>query len=94
MSNLYFISMTTDSTLRVLQRMASVFSRSRVNFEQLNIFEGKSVHLSQINVAIYTKVELIENLIKQLGKIVELHEVHVRSAKEHLQQKLDERKTK
>lgn len=80
MKNLYFISMTTDNTLRVLQRVASVFSRNRVNIEQLNIFETKEDNISHFNLAIYTESALVEKLLKQLEKIVECHEVHARSA--------------
>ncbi len=71
--------MTTENTLRVLQRVASIFSRNRVNIEQLNVFETKTAGISHFNVIIYSNAEAIEKLIKQLGKMIELREVHVHS---------------
>ena len=79
MKTLYFISMTTDNALRVLQRVSSVFSRNRVNIEQLHVFEAKPQNISHFNIAIYSENDLIDKLLKQLQKIVELHEVHIRS---------------
>lgn len=80
MKDLHFISMTTDNALRVLQRISSVFSKNRINIEQLNVFETKTKNISHFNIAIYTENEMVEKILKQLGKIVECHEVHVRSA--------------
>lgn len=80
MGQLYSISMTTENALRVLQRIASIFSRNRVNIEQLNVFETKTVGLSHFHVVIYSEPKAIDNLIKQLAKMIELREVHVHSA--------------
>ena len=79
MQNLYFISLTTDNVLRVLQRISSVFSRNRVNIEQLSVFEARTNNLSHFNIVIYAEETLVETLLKQLGKIVELYEINVRS---------------
>lgn len=80
MKNLYSISMTTENALRVLQRVASIFSRNRINIEQLNVFETKTAGLSHFTIAIYSEPEAIEKLLKQLGKMIELKEVHVHHA--------------
>ncbi len=77
MRNLYSISMTTENTLRVLQRTASVFSRNRVNIEQLNVFETDTKGISFFNIVIYAEEKLVERVVKQLAKIVELREIHV-----------------
>ncbi len=78
--NLYAISMTTENALRVLQRVASIFSRNRINIEQLNVFETKTVGVSHFNVVIYCEPQTIDKLLKQLGKMIELREVHVHNA--------------
>ncbi len=80
MKNLYSISMTTDNTLRVLQRVASIFSRNRINIEQLNVFETKTEGVSHFTIAIYSEPKAIDSLLKQLGKMIELREVHVHHA--------------
>ncbi len=39
MKYIYAISVVTENTLRVLQRMAGIFARNRLNIEQLKVFE-------------------------------------------------------
>ena len=72
--------MTADNTLRVLQRVASVFSRNRINIEQLNVFATNVKGISHLNIAVYSEEHLVEKISKQLGKVIELHEIHVRRA--------------
>ena len=43
MKMIYFLSLTTKNTLQVLQRIATVFSRHRINIEQLNVFETQKI---------------------------------------------------
>lgn len=75
--NLYYIVITTDNTLRVLQRIATVFSRNRVNIEKMNAFKNEENNITHINIAIYTESKPVDKLIKQLEKIIEVHECHL-----------------
>lgn len=77
MRNMYLISATTENTLRVLQRIASLFSRYRVNIEQMNVFETGKKNISHFSIAVHTEEEMIEKLIKQLHRIVELIDVNI-----------------
>ena len=77
MQNLYFLSLTTDNTLRVLQRIATVFARHRINVENMNVFESKCKGISHFSITIYSESDRLDKVIKQLKRIVELHDVQV-----------------
>lgn len=65
------------NTLRVLQRISTVFSRNRVNIEKLNVFETKSKGVSHFDIVIKTDEKTAIKVMKQLRKVVEVHDVKV-----------------
>ena len=75
-TNMYVMSIITQNTLCVLQRVAGMFSRYRINIEHINI-SRHSVALSYWNVVIYTEQEKVDLLTKQLKKIIELVDVKI-----------------
>lgn len=74
--NMYVISIITQNTLCVLQRVAGMFSRYRINIEHINISRHTET-LSYWNVVIYSEEERIDLLIKQLAKMIELVDVKI-----------------
>jgi len=77
MKNIYLISMKAENALRVLQRVASVFSRNRINIEQLNVFAAEIGNISHLNITICSESCLVKRVIKQLNKVIEVHEIEV-----------------
>lgn len=75
-TNMYILSIITQNTLCVLQRVSGVFSRYRINIEHINIARH-SEDLSYWNVVIYSEAEKVELLTKQLKKIIELVNVKI-----------------
>jgi acetolactate synthase-1/3 small subunit len=73
---MYVLSIITQNTLCVLQRVAGMFSRYRINIEHINI-SRHTEELSYWNVVIYSEDERIELLTRQLTKIIELVEVKI-----------------
>ena len=76
MMYMYVMSLITENTLCVLQRVAGMYSRYRINIEHINI-SRHSEALSYWNVVVYTTEERIELLTKQLKKIIELVDVKI-----------------
>ncbi|TNF69864.1 MAG: acetolactate synthase small subunit [Gammaproteobacteria bacterium] len=74
---IYFISMTTENALCVLQRIASVFSRHRINIEQLNVCETVNHGISHFNLVLHAYDEKIHKVIKQLAKVIEVIDIHI-----------------
>lgn len=77
MDKSYQITATTENKLRVLQRIASIFSRLRINVEQLSVNETDIKGISQFKITILTsEPRTVEKLLGQLRRIVELIEVY------------------
>ncbi|WP_119344077.1 acetolactate synthase small subunit [Facilibium subflavum] len=74
---IYFISMTTENTLCVLQRIASIFSRHRINIEQMNVCETANKGISHFNLVLHSHEEKIHKVIKQLAKVIEVIDIQI-----------------
>ncbi len=74
--NMYVISLITQNTLCVLQRVAGMFSRYRVNIEHINISKHTD-KISYWNIVIHSEDEKVELLQKQLSKIIELVDIKI-----------------
>jgi acetolactate synthase I/III small subunit len=77
MENAYVLSLTTENALRVLQKIATIFSRHRLNIEQLNVFETTRKGISHFNVMVHSKEHLILQVVKQLERIIEVKQVNI-----------------
>ncbi|MFN8769670.1 MAG: ACT domain-containing protein [Neisseriaceae bacterium] len=73
---MYVISIISQNKLCVLQRIAGVFSRYRINIEHLNV-SRHSENLSYWNVVIYSNDTRVELLINQLQKVIDLVSIKV-----------------
>jgi acetolactate synthase-1/3 small subunit len=74
--NMYVMMLITQNTLCMLQKVAGVYSRYRVNIEHLNA-SRHSESLSYWNVVVNTTDDKMELLVHQLRKVVGLVEVKV-----------------
>jgi acetolactate synthase-1/3 small subunit len=79
MKYIYVISVVTENTMRVLQRMAGIFARHRVNIEQLTVFETSNRGTSYFNIVIHSDTKTVTRVINQLQRIVEVIEAKVSS---------------
>lgn len=77
MQYIYIISVITENTLRVLQRMAGIFARHRLNIEQMNVSESGKKGTSFFNIVIHSDEKTKERVITQLQRIVELIDIKV-----------------
>ena len=75
-TNMYVISIITQNTLCVLQRVAGMFSRYRINIENINISKHTDT-LSYWNIVTHSTDNRIELLTKQLGKIIEVVDIKI-----------------
>lgn len=74
---IYFISITTDNTLNVLFRVSSIFSRYRINIEQLTVTETINKGISHFSITLHSNDIQIQKVIKKLDKIIEVIEVKI-----------------
>ena len=78
--NKYTLSVTTENALRVLQRIATVFSRHRINIEKLHVDSIPESTHSEFSLDFYTNAHLAEKLTTQLARIIEVIDISVFSA--------------
>ena len=79
MKYIYALFVVAENTTRVLQRMAGIFARNRLNIEQLTVFETCNKGTSFFNIVVHSDVKTIERVVKQLQRIVELLEIKINS---------------
>jgi acetolactate synthase I/III small subunit len=79
MQYIYAISIVTENALRVLQRLAGIFARQRVNIEQMHVFETCNKGISYFNVVIHSDEKTTQRVIMQLQRIIELVEIKINS---------------
>ena len=77
----YVLSVVTENTLRVLQRMAGLFARHRVNIEQLNVCGLGASGFSAFSIVVYSAQPKVVLLVKQLERIVEVKNVSFNQVK-------------
>jgi acetolactate synthase-1/3 small subunit len=79
MRNVYVISATTENALRVLQRIAGIFARHRLNIQQLNVFATDNKNLSHFSIAVNGDAKTVDLVVKKLQRIIELLDVKISS---------------
>lgn len=73
----YALSIVTENSLRVLQRMSGILARNRLNVEQLTVFSQESQETSRFHMIIQSEPKRIEHVVKQLQRMIELLEIKV-----------------
>jgi len=77
MKSIYEISLTTENTLEIFQRIAIVFSRNRVLIQKMNFKSFNKSQFSNFKIEIYSDELILNRILKQLQKIIELINVQV-----------------
>ncbi|AFX70586.1 acetolactate synthase small subunit [Francisella tularensis] len=75
--NIYFITMNTENTLCVLQRISSVLSRNRINIEQLTVFETANKGISHFNLVVHSTQDKIEKIVRKLANVIEVIDISI-----------------
>jgi acetolactate synthase-1/3 small subunit len=73
---MYVISIVSQNQLCVLQRIAGIFSRYRINIEHLNI-SRHSENLSYWNVVINSDDIKVNRLLNQLQKVIDVVNIKI-----------------
>ena len=75
MKTLYTISIFTENTPGVLYRIADLFLRRKINIESLTVSEINQEDQSRFTVVVFAEAELVEKIVKQLYRIIEVTKV-------------------
>ncbi|KAB8039681.1 acetolactate synthase small subunit [Silvanigrella paludirubra] len=77
MRSVYEISLITENTLEIFQRVAIVFSRNRVMIQKMNFQTYNKSQNSNIKIEIFSDEIKVNRILKQLQKIIELLDIQV-----------------
>lgn len=75
MKNYYTITAFTENTPGVLYRIADLFLRRKINIESLTVSEVKNKEQSRFTIVVHTEEALVEKIVKQLYRIIEVVKV-------------------
>ena len=69
------ITIYVENRIGILEKIASVFTRNRVNIESLLLKDKQKIGLSSIAINTNISSELVKKLLPQLRRIIEVAEV-------------------
>ena len=75
MKQYYTITAFSENTPGVLYRIADLFLRRKINIESLTVSEVKNEDQSRFTIVVYAESELVEKIVKQLYRIIEVIKV-------------------
>ena len=74
---LYIISMLVEDRFGVLQRIAGVFSRRGFNMDTITVGKTHTTGVSRMTITTTGNEKIVEQMVKQLSKLVETLKVSV-----------------
>lgn len=77
---LYTIDIKTENKPGVLYRLAGLFIKRKINIKRINAYEIKKSGFSMIFLTADIDEKIIETLVKQINKIIEVREVKYHKA--------------
>jgi len=72
----FTITVYTENQIGILNRIAIIFSRRKINIESLNVSPSEIEHIHRFNILITETEEVVAKLAKQIEKQVEVLKVY------------------
>jgi acetolactate synthase-1/3 small subunit len=76
MNNKYTISVFSENKPGVLQRITGMFTRRKLNVESLTVSETEVDGISRFTIVLMASEQLIETIVKQIRRVVEVREAY------------------
>lgn len=84
----YNIILYTENRIGILNRIAIIFSKRKINIESLNTSPSEIDGIHRFNIVIHESYEVVRKLARQLEKQVEVLKVYFNTADEIIWQEL------
>lgn len=72
----YTITVYTENQIGILNRIAIIFSRRKINIESLNTSPSEIEHIHRFNIVIVETEEVVRKLARQIEKQIEVLKVY------------------
>lgn len=84
----YTITVYTENQIGLLNRIAIIFSRRKINIESLNTSPSEIEHIHRFNIVIEETEEVVRKLARQIEKQVEVLKVYYNTNEDIIWQEL------
>lgn len=68
----FIITVYTENTVGVLNRITNIFTRRKINIENLSVCETHQKGVSQMTITAFTDEQTIHKVLKHIERIVEV----------------------
>ncbi|HOJ30431.1 MAG TPA: acetolactate synthase small subunit [bacterium] len=86
--NQHIISVTVENRSGVLARIAGLFSARGYNIDSLAVAETEDPTVSRMSIAVSGDEKILEQIYKQLNKLVDVIKVQDLTSEEHIEREL------
>jgi len=84
----FTITVYTENQIGILNRIATIFSRRKINIESLNVSPSEIEHIHRFNILITETDEVVRKLARQIEKQVEVLKVYYNTNEDIIWQEL------
>jgi acetolactate synthase-1/3 small subunit len=84
----YTITVYTENQIGLLNRIAIIFSRRKINIESLNVSPSEIEHIHRFNIVINETTDVVRKLARQIEKQVEVLKVYFNTNEDIIWQEL------
>ncbi|MCK4245397.1 MAG: acetolactate synthase small subunit [Candidatus Omnitrophica bacterium] len=84
----HIISVTVENRFGVLARIAGLFSARGFNIDSLSVAETEDPTVSQMTIGVRGNERILEQIIKQLNKLIDVIKVQDLTSSDHLEREL------
>lgn len=84
----YTITVYTENQVGLLNRIATIFSRKKINIESLNTSPSEAVGIHRFTIAIHETEEIVEKICRQIEKQVEVLKAYYNTNEEIVWQEM------
>lgn len=84
MDRKYTITVFSENKPGILQRITAMFTRRKINIESLTVSETEQEGISRFTIVLMINEDLVEKIVKQIRRIVEVRESYFSTDKDLL----------
>ncbi len=84
----YIVTVFSENQIGVLNRITAIYLRRKINIESLRVSESSIKGISMFVISAFTSQEIMEKVVKQIRKIIEVLEAEFRTADELITQEM------
>ena len=84
----YIVTVFSENQIGVLNRITATYLRRKINIESLRVSESSIKGISMFVISAFSTEEIIEKVVKQIRKIIEVLEAEYRTADELITQEM------